>query len=354
MHKRPAIGVALGAFGVLAALTASVSVLIPSARAVFPGRNGRITFMRTDPAGLWQIWVASGHFRNRTKLTDKSANSGWPVWAPGGRRIAFDSDRADPSPNDSNAINDIFTMRPDGTGVCKLTHSRGFSSDAGYAPNGKHIAFDSDRDYPDGREAIYVMRRDGTHVRRITKLPDKAKLDLAPRFSPNGKWLVFTRYLGFGNTAPSALFRVRRDGTHLQRLTSYSIRAGDGDWSPNGRKLTFEAYPNEALFGNVYVIDANGRHLENLTHHTTTVVDNTIVSADGGSADPVWSPNGRKILFLEAQVLRDHRFKNGLATMRPDGSKRAFLSQNPKDYGTRPPWREVRRGQHQPDWESIP
>ena len=354
MGKRSAIAIGAGGLAVLATLVASVSVLLPSAGAVFPGRNGRITFMRQDKAGLWQTWVASGQFRNRTKLTDESANSGWPVWAPGGRRIAFDSDRTDPNPNDENAINDIFTMKPDGTGVRKLTHSRGFSGDAGYAPNGKHIAFDSDRDYPDGRIAIYVMRKDGTHVRRITKLPDKAAQDLAPRFSPNGKWLVFTRYLGFGDVAPSALFRVRRDGTHLQRLTSYSIRAGDGDWSPSGKTLTFEAYPNEALFGNAYVIDANGHHLKNLTHHTTTVVDNNIVDATGGSADPVWSPNGRKILFLNAQVLPDHRFKNGLATMRPDGSKRAFLSGNPKHYGTRPPWREVRRAEHQPDWESIP
>ena len=250
------------------ALVTSASVLLPSAGAVFPGRNGRITFMRRNQAGLWQTWVASGQFRNRTKLTDKSANSMDSVWSPGGRRIAFDSDRTDPNPNDSNSINDVFTMKPDGTGVRNLTHSRGFSSDPGYAPNGKHIAFDSDRG-SGKRIAINVMRKDGTHVRRITDPPAKAKFDIAPRFSPNGKWLVFTRYKGFADGAPSALFKVRRDGTHLQRLTSYSIRAGDADWSPNGRKLTFEAYRDGALFGNVHVIDANGRHPKNLTHHTT-------------------------------------------------------------------------------------
>ena len=112
------------------ALVASVSVLLPSAGAEFPGKNGRITFMRTDPAGLWQIWVANAQLGHPATLTDKSANSGWPVWAPGGRRIAFDSDRADPDPSDSNAINDIFTMRADGTRVINLTHSRGFSADA--------------------------------------------------------------------------------------------------------------------------------------------------------------------------------------------------------------------------------
>ena len=74
---------------------------------------------------------------------------------------------------------------------------------------------------------IYLMRKDGTHVRRITNTPDRAKQDVFPRFSPNGKSLVFTRLLGFADDAPAALFKVRRDGTHLQRLTSYSMRAGD-------------------------------------------------------------------------------------------------------------------------------
>jgi Tol biopolymer transport system component len=310
-------------------LLASVSVLLPSAGAVFPGRNGRITFMRTDHAGLWQIWVGSAHLRNQTKLTDQPANSGWPVWAPGGRRIAFDSDRADRNPNDENVINDIFTMRPDGNGVRNLTHSRGFSADANYSPSGKRIVFEADRgDYPD-KMGIYVMRKDGTHVRRITNTPDRAKQDVFPRFSPNGKWLVFTRLLGFADEAPAALFKVRGDGTHLQRLTSFSMRAGDADWSPDGKRLVFEGNPR-LQFGEIYVMDADGRHRKNITRN----------NGHGGARDPVWSPNGKKILFGQGQVVH-HVFKDGLATMRPDGSKRAFLSKNPKE-------------EHHEDWESIP
>ena len=104
MRKLVALAVLGMGLGTLAA---------PWAVADFPGNNGRITFMKTDDAGFWQIWVASRDLSSQKKVTSGSADSGWAVWAPGGSRIALDSDRADPDPSDSTAINDVFTMRPD-------------------------------------------------------------------------------------------------------------------------------------------------------------------------------------------------------------------------------------------------
>jgi TolB protein len=225
-------------------------------------------------------------------------------------------------------INDVFTMRPDGSGVVNLTGSKGFSGDAAWSPDGSRIAFDSDRGQYPVKQGIYVMNRDGSNVRRITTLPRDAANDLAPRFSPDGKRLVFTRYLGTDDFAPSAIFTVRTDGTGLRRLTSYAILAGDADWSPDGEQIVFEAYPDKR-FGDVYVIDADGRHLRNLTNN----------AGNGGAADPVWSPDAKKILFLDARVVNG-TFKNGLATMRPDGTGRQFFSEAPTV-------------EHQPDWESI-
>ena len=59
----------------------------------------------------------------------------------------------------------------------------------------------------------------------------------------------------------------------------------------------------------------------------------------GGSADPVWSPDGRKILFLDNRRVGVVG-RTGLATMKPDGSGRRFISSNNLEL-------------HQPDWQSV-
>jgi len=310
------------------ALVAAAALAGPS-QATPPGANGRIAYMRQDSAGHWQIWVASSSLSGAKKLTHGRHSSGWPVWSPNGKRIAFDSDRTDRNPNDSRQINDVFLMRPDGSGVKKLTDSRGNSGDAAWSPNGKLIAFDSDRANRKGFHAIYVFRADGTKLRKVTG-PVRPLNDYSPRFSPDGTHLSFMRSNGTEDNAPSALFTVRLDGAGLHRLTPYSLHVGDSDWSTDGKKIVFEAYPDPGSFGDVYVIDATGGTPVNLTKNPV---------GQAGSADPAWSPDGKKILFLDNRRVNGTG-RTGLATMNADGSARSFISsQNVEE--------------HQPDWESV-
>jgi Tol biopolymer transport system component len=291
--------------------------------------------MRQDDHGFWQTWVAANAtLAAQAKITDGVADSGWPVWAPGGRRIAFDSSRADPDPTDDVAINDIFTLRPDGSGLVKLTDSAGFSADAGYSPDGRWIVFDSDRGDNPAQQGIYVMAAaDGSRLRRVTTLPAGDEVDSAPRFSPDGRRIVFTRYRpldGGEGQSLSALFVVRPDGSGLRQITGWDLRAGDADWSPDGRWIVFET---QNLFGDVQVVKPDGSKLTNITHN---VVEG---ERQEGSADPVWSPDGRTILFIDGRNSPDG-FVAGLATMRPNGKDRRNASDPPQ-------------AEHQPDWESI-
>jgi TolB protein len=172
-----------------------VTVTPQQAKAAFPGQNGRIAFQKQDSDEHWQTWVANKDLSNQVKLTRGPASNAYAVWKPGGAKLAFDSDRADPDRTDARAINDVFKMNPDGTGVVKLTHSGAFNADPGWSPDGRKIAFDSDRRNGAQRTEIFVMDTDGSHVRRVSTLPEAALYDLAPRFSPDGRRIVFTRYI---------------------------------------------------------------------------------------------------------------------------------------------------------------
>jgi Tol biopolymer transport system component len=314
------------ALAVLGLALLGASVLTPLGGATSPGRDGRIAYMLKDGADHWQVWVASSRLTNPKKLTNGAADSGWAVWSPDGKTLVFDSNRSDPDPNDADVINDVFSVRPDGTDVTMLTDSKGLSGEPAWSPDGALIAMEADRGDRAHGEGIYVINADGTNPRRVT-VPPTGSEDGKPRFSPSGKQLVFTRFRGKDLAEKAAVFTVSLDGTHLRRLTTFAIHADDLDWSPDGKRIVFDGYPNSGAYGHIYVIDTTGRHLRNLTPGKT------------GSADPVWSPDGKTILFLDNRVLGG-RGRTGLATMKPDGSAERFISTRNAEL-------------HQPDWESV-
>jgi Tol biopolymer transport system component len=319
VDRRPTIRFALGV------LALGVLVTTPPAVATSPGKNGRIAYMVTDAAGHWQVWVANADLSGAEQLTRGAYDSGWPVWSPDGKQLAFDSSRTDHAPNDSRHVNDVFVMKPDGSGARRLTDSKGVSGDAAWSPNGSLIAFDADRGNSTGLSAIYVMPSHGGKLQRLSD-PRPPFSDYKPRFSPDGTRLAFSRARGTADHAPAALFTVRLDGSGMHRLTSYALRVDDSDWSPDGKRIVLEAYRNGNAYGDVYVVGADGGTPVNLTHDTT------------GQADPIWSPDGQEILFLDNGHVNGVG-RTGLATMKPDGSDRHFISNENLEV-------------HQADWQS--
>jgi TolB protein len=313
------------------AAVAGAAALAGSSQATSPGLNGRIAYMVKDRAGHWQVWVANSDLSGAKKLTHGHYDSGWAVWSPNGKRLAFDSNRTDHTPNNTHHVNDVFVMKPDGSGVKKLTDSKGVSGDAAWSPNGSLIAMQADRGNRKGFSAIYVIRANGRKLTRVTR-PRHPLSDYKPRFSPDGTHLLFQRVRGTAETATAALFTVRLDGSDLHRLTPYAMRADDADWSLDGKRIVFEAYPHghNGAYGDIFVIDATGGQPTNLTHNPV---------GQAGSLDPVWSPDGKKILFLDIRRVNGVG-RYGLATINPDGSNRQFISSKNLE-------------EHQADWESI-
>ncbi|QWZ10117.1 hypothetical protein KRR39_10490 [Nocardioides panacis] len=131
----------------------------------------------------------------------------------------------------------------------------------------------------------------------------------------------------------SALFTIRLDGSQERQVTSFALHAGDATWSPDGRTMALEASPTPTSRGDVYTVRPDGSQLRNLTRNDSQVA---------GSADPVWSPDGKFLLFLSETRTTDGDVTGGLTVMRANGTARRFVPATPM-FEHQPDWRAIRR-----------
>ncbi len=343
----------------LVAVTTGIllATTLAPAEATHPGSNGRIAFLRWDGNGIAQVFTANPDLTAEQQLTFGEAGSGWPAWSPDGTRIAFDSDRADPDRSDDHLVNDVFTMRADGTDVRKVTDSVGFSGDPAYSPDGSLIAFDADRGVPSTDPeppsalpglSVWVIRPDGTGLRQITT-PPAGRTDTEPRFSPDGTRLLFTRFRT-GHTLrngglqgdQSAIFTVRLDGTGVQRVTAWGYNTGQGDWSPDGTKIAFETACCRLAAAGIYTVRANGSGLNAVVNgHGVTGIGNEQALQVDGYYDPIWSPDGAHLLAGREFLADDGTFREGLVMVNADGSDLHWVA-------------DGLGAEHQPDWGTAP
>jgi Tol biopolymer transport system component len=112
-----------------------------------------------------------------------------PAWSPDGNRIAFTSTRdsfGETCFHDCAPSGEIYVARADGSGLKRLTTSEASDRSPTWAPDGRHIAFVSDRSDPHQHEyEIYVMVVEDGTLRRITA-NDVWDLDPAWRAGPVG------------------------------------------------------------------------------------------------------------------------------------------------------------------------
>ena len=100
---------------------------------------------------------------------------------------------------------------------------------------------------------LYVMRADGTGVRRLTYRGGEN-----PDWSPRGTRLVFERRVRTRHRMRKELFVVDRLGRGLRRLTRRGGRSAA--WSPDGSRIAF-IRDLEAVPGALHVMRLDGRRL---------------------------------------------------------------------------------------------
>ena len=106
-----------------------------------------------------------------------------------------------------------------------------------------------------------------------------ASFDANASFSPDGQWVVFTST----REGSADLFRVRLDGSGLERLTDSPAFDDQAAFSPDGRAVAFVS--SRSGQADIWVLELETRRLVNVTKHPA------------GDFRPAWSPDGRSIAF---------------------------------------------------------
>lgn len=233
------------------------------------------------------IYATSGAGQS-SPLTGLRWTDETPAWSPNGKEIVFASNR----PHRGGGIDHLYLMRPDGTHLRRLTRDRLDAREPSFSPDGRQIVFaarvlDGNNDYTE-HGVIDLISSDGAHRRRLTPGLHGDASD--PAWSPDGRWIAFVDTVSteYGSQSRSDLYVVRRDGTDRHRL---AINVDDWSepfsWAPDSKQIA--------------VVGVDER-IYRLGVEATKPVHVTSATADSVTTDVAWSPDGREIAYVRGHL----------------------------------------------------
>ncbi len=266
----------------LLALTALAAVAVLGfaagrAHAAFAGDDGDIAYSRPS-GGDNHIFAYDPATGKSKQLTDDSLRFGrdsavayQPSYGPTGKRIVFlalvDTTRV------GGRRADVFVMKSDGSHVKRLTHSPAGEYSPAFTADGTHIAYSLR-----GKTYVIPSSGKGDRVELTAALPHGG---VGATFSSDGTKVAVASSDG----GDSDIFVMNADGSDPVNVTAASTDAEySPDFSPDGSRIAFISDRLGDFEGDLFTMAADG----------SDVV--TVHAADGLEAeDPVYSPDGTRI-----------------------------------------------------------
>ena len=281
-------------------------------------RDGRIVFVSTRDQGIADLYVMDGDGGNVRRLTNGSADHSGvaagedleftqPSWSPRGDKIAFDGKYGTGGPScEQYCVSwDVLVIGSDGSGLRQIALN---ARAPAWSRDSRRLAYESGIDAYFEAGSVTVARLDGTGSVRL-----KARnypSDVGPAWSPSRNELAFQALATDGG--PTAIYVVRGDGRGKRRLAA----GHDPVWSPDGRRLAFiQDY-------RLLTSDGNGNGTQRLSRKGEFVV---------GAA---WSPKGDTLAYVAGTTVG--RYGGAPRNLRlelvgADGKKVRVLAREPAD-----------------------
>lgn len=222
--------------------------------------------------------------------------------SPDGKTVAF------------ALLGDIYTMPIAGGTPTRIAEGLAWEVQPRFSPDGKRIAFTSDRA---GGDNIWIMNRDGSDMKQVTK--EKFRLLNQPSWSPDGRYIVakkhFTtaRSLGTGEvwiyhvSGGGGVVLVKRPSEKHQK------ELGEPIYAPDGKSVYFtqNITPGSTF---IYAQNSNTDLFNIKKYDLETGETSTAVSGLGGSVRPTPSPDGKQIAYVRRERAKSKLYVKDLAS----------------------------------------